>query len=277
MGLQRGLVVTELDLIDLGIWWIPIPFPGTAGLEYVNAWAVEDVDGGVALFDCGFDSPQSLEALGCGLVAAGATFTDVRRIVISHGHLDHCGGVRRILDGAGWDIPVLVPRAEAPALGAVRGVRELRDGELLQFRHFRATARRMPGHTAGLTCLFADDEGIFFSSDHLLHGAMPIATYDRSEGGLTALEAYRESLLRLAALDVRVVLPGRGPPFAGHRRVVREVLSQLIFATPPDARPLRAPRREAMRRAPFESKLHEAAPSVRKLRSFVETNLGERT
>jgi glyoxylase-like metal-dependent hydrolase (beta-lactamase superfamily II) len=235
--------VTELDLRALGIWRIPIPLPGTHPRETVNAWAIEDVDGGLALLDCGFDAPESVAALADGLDEGGMSFHSVRRVILSHAHAEHSGGVRRVIDLADPDVAVHASRAQAVRLRrSCRRAYPLRDGERLRFRWFAASALRMPGHTAGLTCLFAEDEGVFFSSDHLLNGIVPVVTCAPANADLR--EAYRASLLRLGALEVRVVLPGRGAPFAGHRRVVGEVLASLAHegrgATP-------APRQESVR------------------------------
>jgi glyoxylase-like metal-dependent hydrolase (beta-lactamase superfamily II) len=101
----------------------------------------------------------------------------------------------------------------------------LRDGDSFIFRHFEATVLWLPGHTAGLTALLGDAEGVLFSSDHLVQENSPSATHDPESIG-----TYHDSLQRVAALDVRVVLPGRGAPFAGHRRVAREFAAALGLA-----------------------------------------------
>jgi glyoxylase-like metal-dependent hydrolase (beta-lactamase superfamily II) len=119
----------------------------------------------------------------------------------------------------------------------VDGVRALEDGDRLSFARFSATVLLTPGHTAGLTCLVVEEDGLLFSSDHLVH---PVGLDVALRGGdlppPELPEAYRRSLARVYALDVRVVLPGRGAPFAGHRRVVREVLSSMGGAEGSDVR-----------------------------------------
>jgi glyoxylase-like metal-dependent hydrolase (beta-lactamase superfamily II) len=220
--------VTELDLFALGVWWIPIPLPG--GGRRVNAWAIEDVAGGIALFDCGDGGTESLIAVVSGLAEAGFTLDDIQRIVVSHAHPEHCGGARRIQELARREVSVFASAADGRALrGALDRIHVLEDGVRFQFRYFGASAVALPGHSAGLMGLFAEEPGLLFSSDHLIHEIVPWVTVGRAseEGEGDPVDAYRRSLRRIARLDARVVLPGRGAPFAGHRRVAREVLASL--------------------------------------------------
>lgn len=240
--------MTEFDLNALGIWWIPIPLPGSDGQAKINAWAIEDVDGGIALFDCGFEGSESVDALAFGLAEAGATLEDIQRIIISHAHREHCGAARWISNASRRSVAVFASRSEARALrGTIDRVYALRGDDRFVFRHFEATAVELPGHTAGLTALYAEDQGVLFSSDSLVQDCAPGAGLDvppDDPGALVkAARAYLDSLQRVAALDVRVVLPGRGAPFAGHRRVAGELSAALgrdldrALPGPPSYRP----------------------------------------
>jgi glyoxylase-like metal-dependent hydrolase (beta-lactamase superfamily II) len=69
-----------MNLIDLQFLGVP---------QAIGVYLVE-TDDGLALFDCG---PTScLEALEAGVAAHGASFDDVRHLLLSHVHLDHAGG-----------------------------------------------------------------------------------------------------------------------------------------------------------------------------------------
>lgn len=223
--------MTELDLNALGIWWIPIPNLRDLDGASVNAWAIENEDGSFTLFDCGLDSPESLAALQNGLARSGASLGDVGGLVLSHAHSEHSGGARRVLDRARLDAVIFASDAEARTLGSALGsVSTIRDGDRFSFRHFAATVVETPGHTRGLVCLFADEKQVLFSSDQLVFSPVPsvlLGLDEPASATFDPLGAFRDSLRRVAALDVRVVLPGRGAPFAGHRRVVRETLSRL--------------------------------------------------
>jgi glyoxylase-like metal-dependent hydrolase (beta-lactamase superfamily II) len=194
----------------------------------VNVWAIEDGDLGFTLFDCGFDTERSMTAIANGLAQAGATLTDVRRVFVSHAHPEHAGGLRRLVQCAGARVEVFASSGEARRLlGAAPVLRELRHGDRLEFKRFTADAIVAAGHSPGLTCLHAGPRGVLFSSDHLCHDLGtrdPLSWFGSADRDLGT---YERSLGRLHALDVTVVLPGRGPPFAGHRRVIGEIRSQL--------------------------------------------------
>ena len=82
----------------------------------------------------------------------------------------------------------------------------------------------MPGHTPGLCCLYDRRRGLFFAADHLLEKVSPNPIIELGPGGeegrFHPLLAYLDSIRRLRALEVELVLPGHGAPFQGHRRVI---------------------------------------------------------
>jgi glyoxylase-like metal-dependent hydrolase (beta-lactamase superfamily II) len=107
-------VIAARDLADLGIHRIsmPVPFPEAGGP--VNAYALEDREGGLLLFDAGLGSPDAEAAMADALRRIGRSAADVRRIVLSHGHVDHYGGARTLLERAGHVVPVEVHPRDLP-------------------------------------------------------------------------------------------------------------------------------------------------------------------
>jgi len=109
-------VITEQDLPDLGIHRIsmPIPFPEAGGP--VNAYAIEDRDGGLLLFDSGLGSPESEAAMADGLRGIARSRADIHRMIVSHGHVDHYGGARTLLETAGNAFPVQAHPRDIPKM-----------------------------------------------------------------------------------------------------------------------------------------------------------------
>jgi glyoxylase-like metal-dependent hydrolase (beta-lactamase superfamily II) len=93
-------------LARLGIWRFPIPTP-FADVTVVNIYVVADHGGGVALVDTGADDPASDVARRRALASIGLGLSDVRRIIVTHGHADHYGAAQSLAEVAA-DPPVAV-------------------------------------------------------------------------------------------------------------------------------------------------------------------------
>lgn len=96
----------ETREIAPGIFWVQLPLP--MAIRHVNVWLLRDGDGWT-IIDCGADTPDIREIwtrLLDGVLSDGP----IRRIVITHGHVDHIGycGPLSVLTGA----PVVATRTE---------------------------------------------------------------------------------------------------------------------------------------------------------------------
>jgi glyoxylase-like metal-dependent hydrolase (beta-lactamase superfamily II) len=147
-------------------------------------------------------------------------------LVNTHGHSDHVGGNAAIVRR--YDCPVAVPAAEAPLLERWDTRALLYDYCDQQIERFAVDhvlpadsthvwgdlewkALAAPGHDMGALVFFNAEHGILISGDALWeHGfgfVMP------PEVDPAALPATRATIEMLAALDIRVVIPGHGEPF----------------------------------------------------------------
>jgi glyoxylase-like metal-dependent hydrolase (beta-lactamase superfamily II) len=102
----------EHELTDLGIFRIAIPIPFVQAGGPVNAYIVEE-ESGVLLFDPGLGTETAQAALAAGFARTGHRLEEVNRIILSHGHLDHFGAARWVLDHIGREIPVSIHSADA--------------------------------------------------------------------------------------------------------------------------------------------------------------------
>jgi glyoxylase-like metal-dependent hydrolase (beta-lactamase superfamily II) len=84
---------------------IPISLPTPFYIGPVNVYLIKEDP--ITLIDTGPKTKEAIDALRTGLNQAGITVTDIRRIVLTHAHEDHCGLARSLRDEA-RDAEVLV-------------------------------------------------------------------------------------------------------------------------------------------------------------------------
>ena len=225
--------------------------PGVHRIEhaYTNCYLIVE-DEGITLVDAAF--PSTGQAVIDCLAAIGRQPSDIRALLLTHGHFDHVGFARSLHASLG--VPVWVhpddkhlaahpyrysPQQNRfafplrhpgswPILGAmtaagaltVRGVeadRTYADGEVLPVPG-RPRAVHTPGHTWGQSVFHLPDRGVLISGDALV----TLDPYNGRRGPRSIAPSAthdtgqaRASLAPLAELDVDHVLTGHGAPFTG--------------------------------------------------------------
>lgn len=105
----------------------------------------------------------------------------------------------------------------------------LAHGQLLRGRDVELRVIHAPGHTPGLVVLHDAAHRLLLSNDHLLERISPNPLIDlgpRDEPGwFVPLVAYEQSIRAIRELPLDAVLPGHGPPFSGHVRVIDSLLA----------------------------------------------------
>lgn len=166
-----------------------------------NCYLLEDEHTrAAAVIDPGGDGAR-IEAQ---LLADGA---ELKRILLTHAHFDHTGGVAE-LHAAHPDVPVFLHPADASRLGSDvfppigAPTVPYGDGDVVKLGDLDIQVLHTPGHTPGGVCLLVGDA--LFTGDTLFQGSMGRIDF---EGG--SYEDIMASLARLAHLpgDFRV-LPG---------------------------------------------------------------------
>jgi glyoxylase-like metal-dependent hydrolase (beta-lactamase superfamily II) len=96
--------VDETALEAMGIFRIPVPVPFPEAGGPVNIYALAEADGGWTLFDSGVATVEGRRATKEGLHARGVELKKIRRIVVSHGHIDHYGNAQELSEESGAPI-----------------------------------------------------------------------------------------------------------------------------------------------------------------------------
>jgi glyoxylase-like metal-dependent hydrolase (beta-lactamase superfamily II) len=250
-----------------GVWRLrlPLPFPG---VPHCNAWALAAGDG-IVLVDTGAYERGSMADLERALDQVGRRVEDVRLIVITHAHVDHCGAAPVIAERAGcevWIHPayelharrrdpeealrrrVEVARAsgvpDAPLRRWAARQRESRDGQAQPLRSDRDLVPGVtvesdlgafdvyetPGHAPSHVCLHQPEHRLLISGDHLLGR---ISLYFDVGYTPDPVGEFLHSLEVIEPLDARLALSGHGRPFtdvAGHIRGNRELVARRLEA-----------------------------------------------
>lgn len=161
--------------------------------------------------------------------------TDIKKIVLTHGHVDHAMGVLELLQaypsiiqGGGLEL-ILHEEGPEELKGMIREigclVTEVRGGEVLDLGGFEFEVLPTPGHTSDSICLYHAPASALFSGDMVLPSAIsepdPVARGDLGE--------YLASLRMLLNMDIESVLPGHeSPVFSNGHRMVLDTYEGVI-------------------------------------------------
>jgi hydroxyacylglutathione hydrolase len=163
----------------------------------------------VSIIDPGNDYTAFME-----LFRRGVNPTDIKKIVLTHGHVDHVMGMFELFrryDNQGQDLEIFLHEAgpqEFKELAGEMGCRltEVKGGETLNLSGFDLEVIHTPGHTLDGICLYHAPSRSMFTGDTVLPHAM--AEMDQAAGG--RLDHYLYSLRTLLKRDIDNVLPGHG-------------------------------------------------------------------
>lgn len=169
------------------------PNPGPMTLEGTNTWVLR----AAGAQECLVVDPGPWHE---GHLAAVAAHGPVAAVLLTHGHLDHSEGARRLAELTGAPV-----RALDPALRL--GSEGLAEGDVVVGAGLELRVMATPGHTAD-SLSFVLPDAVLTGDTVLGRGTTVVAHPD---GVLTD---YLLSLRRLEELGDRAVLPGHGPELA---------------------------------------------------------------
>lgn len=183
-----------------------LSIPDALFTSQVNAFLIKDSP--ITLIDTGPNTKAAFEALMRGLEKEGQGIKDIKRVVLTHSHLDHCGLIQEIQNASGaavlastevkpwideynkqWGSEIQkimkllseygIPRSYITAtvmmvrqykkLGSAGRVDvTLEPGDRIEFDDFELEVLSTPGHSHRCISLFQPEERILFCGDLLM-------------------------------------------------------------------------------------------------------------
>ncbi|MEW6273228.1 MAG: MBL fold metallo-hydrolase [Thermodesulfobacteriota bacterium] len=191
----------------------PGPFTGPGTNTYLVGRSKRPL-----LLDTGQGLPQYLPLLERALDEhrdAG----EIERIVLTHAHPDHLGGVEQVRARFGA-LPVLKrpwPGLDGPVAEVVVAID---DGAVIETEGATLHAIHTPGHAVDHLCYWLEEERAVFTGDVVLGAGTTVIP---EHGG--DLADYMASLRRLLALEPAVIYPAHGPAIRDASGKIREYIA----------------------------------------------------
>ena len=182
----RGVATPVLP----GVRRIVADNPGPMTYHGTNTFLLDGPDG-ITVIDPGPDDAGHVAAI------MAAAPTGIARILLTHTHADHWGGLPALRQATGAPVYAYAVSAD-PAFTADK---LLQDGDEVA----GLTAVFTPGHAADHLC-FAAADGVLFTGDHVMAWSSSVVSPPKGD-----MQAFMDSLNRLLTRDDRTYLSGHGP------------------------------------------------------------------
>lgn len=169
------------------------------------------------LLDPGQGAAGYLDVLERAMARSGCE--SIQEIVLTHGHVDHLGGVGQVIERFGPLRVSKLPWADfdAPCPAPLTAIE---DGSVLRTEGATLRAVHTPGHAPDHLCFVLEEEQALFSGDNVLG----IGTTVIPDGSGDLLD-YLRSLERLLAETPRRIYPAHGPVIEDGVAKLREYIA----------------------------------------------------
>jgi hydroxyacylglutathione hydrolase len=179
----------------------------------------------ISLVDTG--SGMEPNAVSPQLEQLGLEIERVTRVVITHGHIDHIGGLKEICEHSSPEVFVHPNDADDLKSMGIKTLAYIEDDDIIRIGRRELRVIHSPGHTEGSICLY--DNEIVATGDT----AFPGGYFGRTDLPSGDWRKLIESLDKLSRLNVRVMLPGHGEPVlsdaSSHLRLARKTIELVRY------------------------------------------------
>jgi len=193
----------------------PGPFTGPGTNTYIIGTGHRPL-----LLDTGIGVPKWAENLPRGLRELANT-DELERVVLTHAHQDHIGGVKDVTRIFGRLEVVKKPWPKSgPDDAAGTPITAIDHGAFVATEGATLNAIFTPGHAPDHLCYYLVEEKALFTGDVILGAGTTVIPDETGDLG-----QYMDSLRRLLALDVEKIYPAHGPVIHNARQKISEYIA----------------------------------------------------
>jgi hydroxyacylglutathione hydrolase len=194
---------------------------GESGMLDCNQYILKSTNGDLTMIDAG--NGKSFDGLMEGMKRFGLDIQKIKRILLTHEHVDHISGIYRIRKEFSANMPEII--ALKPTAHIIRtadedavfpqglgltatqfGVKmekmectEVKEGDEIDCKGFKLSVLETPGHSVGSATYIENKLGIIFPGDVVFPGGS-FGRYDFPGGSKSVLKASIERLTSYKAL-----------------------------------------------------------------------------
>jgi glyoxylase-like metal-dependent hydrolase (beta-lactamase superfamily II) len=190
--------------------------PGYMTLQGTNQYVVGKEN--VLVIDVALSADSNLDGIIEQVEAMGAK--KIEKILLTHIHVDHCGGALALKKRSGAKLGI--HRSRAGYLGGEDF--QYGDNDRIAFGGGELQVLHTPGHESGHCCFYEPGDRVLFSGDNILGYSTSVIR--PPDGDMTD---YLRSLERLLKFNINLILPGHGPLIGKPEAKIKEYIEHRLM------------------------------------------------
>jgi endoribonuclease LACTB2 len=170
------------------------------------------------LLDTGQGVPIYADLLETALKELSGT-DEIDRIVLTHAHVDHLGGVPQVIERFG-EMEVIKKPWPGHDEAARAPISAISDNAIIETEGAILHAIFTPGHAPDHLCYYLEQERALFTGDVVLGAGTTVIPDDTGDLG-----EYMDSLRRLLELELDAIYPAHGPVIRNPKEKIKEYIA----------------------------------------------------